>query len=299
MSDRAPFHRSWPSRSFQRVALAVATGIFAPANGSSGTLPSTTLSWTAGASFYDLCLGTANPPPAVANGQNANSFSPSGLAYGTTYFWQIVAHNGGGSTAGPVWTFTTAAAPINQLVTYASDISAAALHGSWSHRADAKSPNRTKLITTDAGFASTNNALASPANYVDVTCNADVNRPSTIWLRLKALNNAKLNDLLWLQFSDAVAGGGPAYPLNTTDGLDVNLATDASASSLTGWGWQNTAYWVSQPTTLTFNNVGPHTLRIPVREDGVQLDQIVLSATTYLSTAPGPVTADSTIVPKP
>jgi hypothetical protein len=40
-------------------------------------------------------------------------------------------------------------------------------------------------------------------------------------------------------------------------------------------------------------------MRIQVREDGVQLDQIVLSSGRYLSTAPGPVGNDSTIVPKP
>ena len=44
---------------------------------------------------------------------------------------------------------------------------------------------------------------------------------------------------------------------------------------------------------------GTHTIRIQVREDGVQLDQIVLSPSTYLNTAPGGVTNDSTIVPKP
>jgi hypothetical protein len=36
-----------------------------------------------------------------------------------------------------------------------------------------------------------------------------------------------------------------------------------------------------------------------VREDGVQLDQIILSPSNYLSSPPGGVTNDSTIVPKP
>jgi hypothetical protein len=35
-----------------------------------------------------------------------------------------------------------------------------------------------------------------------------------------------------------------------------------------------------------------------VREDGVQLDQIVLSPVTFANSAPGPVTDDHTIVPK-
>jgi hypothetical protein len=102
-----------------------------------------------------------------------------------------------------------------------------------------------------------------------------------------------------VQFSDARVNGAPIYPLNTTSALDVNLATDAAAGSLNRWGWQNGAYWLSQPATVTFAANGTHTLRIQLREDGVQLDQIVLSPTTFLNTRPGSLTNDSTIVPKP
>jgi hypothetical protein len=69
-------------------------------------------------------------------------------------------------------------------------------------------------------------------------------------------------------------------------------------SSLSGWGWQNTAYWLSQATTVSFATSGAHTLRIQVREDGVQLDQIVLSPSRFKTSAPGPAGGDSTIVPK-
>jgi hypothetical protein len=58
------------------------------------------------------------------------------------------------------------------------------------------------------------------------------------------------------------------------------------------------AYWLSQPLTVTFRTSGTHTMRIQVREDGVQFDQIVLSPSQYLSSAPGPRAGDSTIVPK-
>ena len=40
-------------------------------------------------------------------------------------------------------------------------------------------------------------------------------------------------------------------------------------------------------------------MRIQIREDGVMLDQIVLSPSTYLQNSPGSVTNDTTIVPKP
>jgi hypothetical protein len=132
-----------------------------------------------------------------------------------------------------------------------------------------------------------------------VRFSADAGIPYTLWLRLNALNNDKFNDAVWAQFSDAMVDGSQVYALNSTSGLLVNLATDGTASSLNKWGWANTAYWLDQATTVTFATSGDHTLRIQVREDGVQLDQIVLSPGRYKSSPPGPPTNDSTIVAKP
>ena len=82
-----------------------------PADGATGVSTGASLSWTAAnATSYDVKFGTTNPPPTVASGQSAASYTPA-LAAGTTYFWQIVAHNGVGSTSGAVWSFTTAAGP--------------------------------------------------------------------------------------------------------------------------------------------------------------------------------------------
>jgi hypothetical protein len=143
---------------------------------------------------------------------------------------------------------------------------------------------------------------------VDVTFTANANTPYTLWLRVQATGNSKWNDSLWVQFSDAQAGGSQVYAINKTSGLDVNLATDSTGASVHGWGWVNGAYWFTQPATVSFATSGSHTLRVQVREDGVQFDQIVLSPTTYFNAsasctgnctaAPGPVTNDSTIVSK-
>ena len=181
---------------------------------------------------------------------------------------------------------------------YASDIAASARHGSWTVASDSTSPNGMKLVTFDNGVANTSNALAAPTDFVDVTFSASAGTPYTLWLRVQALGNSKFNDSLWVQFSDASANGAPAYPINSTSGLLVNLATDSTGGSLSGWGWQNAAYWLVQPATVTFSSTGTHTLRIQVREDGVQFDQIVLSPARYLTSAPGSVTNDGTIVPK-
>jgi hypothetical protein len=185
------------------------------------------------------------------------------------------------------------------IVVYTSDIPTTGIHGSWSSAADGTAANGQKLITPDNGVSNTTNPLGNPTDYVDVTFNATANTPYTIWLRLQALNNSKYNDSVWVQFSDATVNGSTAYQIGSPSGLLVNLATDSSATSLSGWGWQNTAYWLSQATTVTFPATGTHTLRIQLREDGVEFDQIVLSPTQYSTSPPGAVSNDSTIVPKP
>jgi len=86
-----------------------------PSPSNSGTgVPGTSLSlsWTAtGATSYDLSFGTTNPPPAVTTGLTAASYLVSSLQQSTKYYWQVVAKNVSGSTAGPVWSFMTVSPP--------------------------------------------------------------------------------------------------------------------------------------------------------------------------------------------
>lgn len=187
----------------------------------------------------------------------------------------------------------------SDVVVYAGDVPASSRHGSWTLAADPTATGGMKLATPDTGFAATSSALASPSNYVDVTFNAVAATPYRVWLRLRALDDSKYNDSVWLQFSDALAGGVPAYRIGSSNGLVVNLASDSTGGSLNGWGWANGAYWLTQQTSVTFGTSGSHTLRIQVREDGVAVDQIVLSPVQFLNAAPGPASADTTIVAKP
>jgi hypothetical protein len=190
------------------------------------------------------------------------------------------------------------AVPVGDVVIYASDVTQGGLHGSWQTASDSTSPNRIKLTTTNAGVTATSSPLASPTHYVDISFNAAAGTPYTVWLRLRALNNSASNDSVWLQFSDARAGGTPIYAIGSTSGLLITLATDGTGSGLNQWGWTNGAYWLSQTATVTFASSGQHTLRVQVREDGVQLDQIVLSPSLYLTEAPGQSSGDQTIVAK-
>jgi hypothetical protein len=184
------------------------------------------------------------------------------------------------------------------VVIYASDTASIARRGSWVTASDSLSPNGAKLTTPDQNISSVTAPLAAPQHYLDVTFSADAGKQYRVWLRLRARSNHKSNDSVWVQFSDSLVNGSAMYRMNSTSGLLINLATTSSASSLQAWGWKNNAYWLSQPTAVSFATTGTHTMRIQIREDGVELDQIVLSPVRYYSNAPGAASNDTTIVTK-
>ena len=78
-------------------------------DGTVGVSVTPNLSWqAAGATSYDVRLGTSNPPSTVVSNITNYWYGPSSLSSGTKYYWQVVAKNGSGATTGPVWSFTTA-----------------------------------------------------------------------------------------------------------------------------------------------------------------------------------------------
>lgn len=61
-----------------------------------------------GVTTYDVYLDTSNPPTtAISTGNTTLSVTPSTLALGEQYFWQVVARRPLGNVPGPVWSFTT------------------------------------------------------------------------------------------------------------------------------------------------------------------------------------------------
>ncbi|MHC4086351.1 MAG: metallophosphoesterase [Planctomycetota bacterium] len=80
-----------------------------PADGITDVSLTGMISWTAGTltDDYDVYFGT-NPTPTDWLGNTSNTtIDPGTLSPLTTYYWQVVANNYFGSTAGPIWEFTT------------------------------------------------------------------------------------------------------------------------------------------------------------------------------------------------
>ena len=188
-----------------------------------------------------------------------------------------------------------AAAP--DIVLYASDVTA--MYGNWSRIGASGAAGGQTMNSTDNGWSATDNPLASPSDYFEASFPAPAGTAYHVWLRLRAGGNSKYNDSVWVQFGDAVdASGSPLYRTGSTSALLVNLE-NCSNCGVSGWGWMDGSWWLAQMKVVRFASAGTHTIRVQTREDGVQVDQIVLSPSTYFSSAPGPVENDTTIVAKP
>ena len=151
----------------------------------------------------------------------------------------------------------------------------------------------------DAGAAKIVTANASPTDYFELTFNAVAGKAYRIWIRGKADYNYWPNDSVFMQFSGSVdAGGAPVWRIGTTSAAEYNLE-ECSGCGVSGWGWQDNGWGSGVLGPLVrFNTTGPQTIRIQTREDGLSIDQIVLSPAAYLTTSPGPNKNDATILGK-
>lgn len=183
------------------------------------------------------------------------------------------------------------------IVLYASDALENNGRG-WVKVSDPASPNGIALLSPDTGYASLDAPpplFDAEMKWVDFSFVVPTAGAYKVWLRLKATGNSKYNDSVWVQFSQATVDGVRVYDLGSQDALLVNLE-DCSGCGVSGWGWQDNAWWLTQPTVIALPQSG--WLRVMVREDGVMLDQIVLSPVRFMNEPPGPVKNDATIVPK-
>jgi hypothetical protein len=182
------------------------------------------------------------------------------------------------------------------IVLYAKDASAIA--GNWQAIADSSAAGGTRLWNPDAGVPKITTPSANPPSYFELTFTASAGVPYHLWLRMKADNDFWGNDSVWLQFSDSVdVSGNPVWRTGSTSGTWVGLE-DCSGCGVQGWGWNDNGYGVAG-TPVTFATTGTHTVRIQQREDGISIDQVVISSGKWASTAPGANKNDTTILNPP
>jgi hypothetical protein len=169
--------------------------------------------------------------------------------------------------------------------------------GAWQVEPDSTAAGGSKIRHPNAGAAKIASASATPANYFELTFNAEAGRGYRLWIRGKADSNYWGNDSVFVQFNHSVtSAGADVYRIGTPSAADVNLE-DCSGCGVSGWGWQDNGYGAGVMGPLIyFESSGPQTVRIQTREDGLSIDQIVLSHTTFVSTSPGTLKNDTHIL---
>jgi hypothetical protein len=182
----------------------------------------------------------------------------------------------------------------DDVVLWAAD---APIVAGWTRTVDASAAGGARLQSPDLGVAKLTAPLASPSKYFELTFNALAGRGYRLWIRGKAQSNTYVNDSAFVQFDRSVDQTGRAvYRIGGTDAT-VYSVEDCSGCGLAGWGWADNGYG-SNGALIYFDTTGPQRIRVQVREDGLGIDQIVLSSAQWVSAAPGATKNDMTILAK-
>jgi hypothetical protein len=215
-----------------------------------------------------------------------------------TYTFRRTASDGRGGTASGVVTLTYQVT-LKEIVLYAAADNVQ-MAGHWSRIADPAAAGGFRAYDRNLGAPKVLQPLDAPANSITIPFLADPNLTYKLWLRLKADANSWANDSVWVQFTGAmnVPAGDVAYrPGTTPPGLPVSLEECVSCG-VSGWGWEDDGFGaVNKNGVLIRFEPGPQMIVIQTREDGVSIDQVVLSAEKYLTTRPGAAKNDRTILP--
>ena len=206
---------------------------------------------------------------------------------GTYTFTAVVVDDQGATSVSEPVTITTK----SEIVLHAPQVRQMA--GNFKLNPDVAAASGYSLWLVNKSLAKVNTAVAAPAHYAEFTFDAEAGRPYRLWMRGRAETNAYSNDSVHVQFD-----GVPAALIGTTTSMVVNLE-DAGGAGVSGWGWQDNGYGAGVLGPLVvFTRTGLQTMRIQNREDGLMIDQIVLSPAQYLTTAPGALKNDTTILPQ-
>jgi hypothetical protein len=171
--------------------------------------------------------------------------------------------------------------------------------GDWEWVADATAASGYRRFDPNRGTPKVTVPIADPEYYLDLWFIPDPTQEYKLWIRGKADGDYWGNDSAWVQFDESTdADGAPAYRIGTTSALPFNLE-ECAGCGLSGWGWEDDGWGAidRNGVTIRFAQGGPQRIRIQTREDGLSIDQIVLSARKYKTVRPGTAKNDDTILP--
>jgi endonuclease/exonuclease/phosphatase family metal-dependent hydrolase len=168
--------------------------------------------------------------------------------------------------------------------------------GAWVKVSDSTAAGGSRLTIAEQNRAKVERALASPANYFEMTFNAQAGTAYRLWFRAKASSNSWQADSVYVQFSNSVtSSGASSFRIGTTAATTMVLE-DCHGCGVSGWGWNDNYYGSATGTLIYFKTTGTQKIRVQNREDGISIDQIVLSPVLYRTGSPGAKKNDTTIL---
>ena len=230
------------------------------------------------------------------DGQSSTAQSPT-HTYQTagTYTAQVTVTDDQGATASATLTINATGASLPNIVLYAAE--APVRTGNWVVEPDATGAGGLRMRYPDAGGPRLTTPIANPTHYFEMTFNVQAGIPYRLWFRGKADANSVANDSAWVQFSNSVDSNGQAvFRIGSVSAIMANME-ECTGCGLSAWGWNDSAINGLGPLVY-FSTSGTQTIRVQLREDGLSIDQIVLSPQTYLNSSPGAFKNDTVILPK-
>ncbi len=160
--------------------------------------------------------------------------------------------------------------------------------GKWSVTSDSSAVGGAKIRHADRGAAKLIVAAAKPKDYFELTFTANAGVPYRLWLHGRADGDDWDNDSVFVQFAGSVTASGRAtYRIGTTSATEINLEECKGCGVRKGWSWQDNGWGRGVlGSEIYFSRSGTQTLRVQTREDGLSIDQILLSPTAYRTKAP-------------
>ena len=230
------------------------------------------------------------------DGQSSTAQSPTHVYQaGGTYSAKVTVTDDLGATASVTLTITVSGTTPSNIVLYAAE--APVRTGNWQVGPDATAAGGLRMRYADAGGPRLTVPFANPTEYFELTFNVQAGIPYRLWFRGKADANSVANDSAWVQFSNSVdSSGQPIFQIGTTSAIMINME-ECTGCGLSAWGWNDTAINGLGPLVY-FSTSGLQTIRVQLREDGLSIDQLVLSPQTYLNSSPGAFKNDIVILPK-
>ncbi len=215
------------------------------------------------------------------------------LAHGTHTFMVTVRDGRGGAASDTV---RVTIVPTTEIVLWAAF---GFPGGTFSHVEDSTAAGGGRVYDQNLGRPKVNTPVPFPENHLFLDFVADPTQTYKLWVRLKADGNHFSNDSLWLQFSGSTdIQGNAKYRVGTTSALAANLE-ECNGCGISGWGWADDGWGAPNlnGVMLRFPGGGVQTIVLQTREDGVSIDQVVLSSSKYATIRPGAAKNDTTILP--